>query len=272
MSEELILTWWLVCGLVGCAIGATKNRKIAGLLLGILLGPIGCILCMFISDGDKDEGMGDLVWTLLKITVGVVLLGGVVWCLVSTGPDFTLLRSAASTPAPETESAPVDLRRPVAVSPSLIEVVRGVVVRSEGDVAVIDCEAQSPRAGMATANLGRLGGAGDSKAGLASLAALAGRAEGEEDARFFGPLHGAAGGRPTRRAVGLVTLHGITVRRGQPVHTVAAWDGARGCYTVDFELRSESAAATPRATVVQPRATPSPREIARQIEEKYRTR
>lgn len=35
---------WVVCGLIGAAIGSSKNLGCAGFMLGVLLGPIGLIV------------------------------------------------------------------------------------------------------------------------------------------------------------------------------------------------------------------------------------
>ena len=49
MFDSSVLLWWLFCGLVGGAIGASKGRAGAGILLGSLLGPIGIIISLFLT-------------------------------------------------------------------------------------------------------------------------------------------------------------------------------------------------------------------------------
>lgn len=48
MDGSTAILWWIFCGLIGGAIGATRGRVGAGILLGALLGPIGIIasLCL----------------------------------------------------------------------------------------------------------------------------------------------------------------------------------------------------------------------------------
>jgi hypothetical protein len=50
MSDSSILLWWLFCGLIGGAIGATKGRAGAGILWGALLGPIGIIISLCLTN------------------------------------------------------------------------------------------------------------------------------------------------------------------------------------------------------------------------------
>lgn len=42
--EVLVAAWVLVCSTVGLVIGATRNRSLAGMFWGALLGPIGWLL------------------------------------------------------------------------------------------------------------------------------------------------------------------------------------------------------------------------------------
>jgi hypothetical protein len=42
----IVASAWLVCGLIGWLIGHFKKRAAAGLAMGLLLGPIGCILLL----------------------------------------------------------------------------------------------------------------------------------------------------------------------------------------------------------------------------------
>ncbi len=44
MTATTVLVWIILCGGLGGAIGATKNRLPAGIILGILFGPIGVII------------------------------------------------------------------------------------------------------------------------------------------------------------------------------------------------------------------------------------
>lgn len=43
-TEMIIWGWPIVGGLIGAAIGQSKNRIAGGLILGLLLGPIGWLL------------------------------------------------------------------------------------------------------------------------------------------------------------------------------------------------------------------------------------
>lgn len=42
------LALWLFSGLVGAAAGASRGRRRAGFLLGLLLGPLGWLLALFL--------------------------------------------------------------------------------------------------------------------------------------------------------------------------------------------------------------------------------
>lgn len=45
MSDFTVLFWsWILCGLIGAAIGSTKGRSGAGFWFGLLLGPLGWLL------------------------------------------------------------------------------------------------------------------------------------------------------------------------------------------------------------------------------------
>jgi hypothetical protein len=141
---------------------------------------------------------------------------------------------------------------------------------------VVNCDAKSPRRGLATTELSRLGSATDGKANIAALAALAGEAERADEEKFFGPLQRITNGVPTQanlmirpRVAGIITLSGVDRRLGQGVHVLAVIDPANGACSAAFHLGSSQAVTRLQGT---PRATPTPQEVAAQIAEKYRPR
>ena len=49
---EIIVGFWIVCGIVGAIIGSAKNAGPAGFALGLLLGPLG-VIAAFILDNRR---------------------------------------------------------------------------------------------------------------------------------------------------------------------------------------------------------------------------
>lgn len=47
---EYVIGFWIVCGIVGAIIGASKDSSGIGFILGLLLGPLG-VLAAFAVDG-----------------------------------------------------------------------------------------------------------------------------------------------------------------------------------------------------------------------------
>lgn len=103
MTESTILllffSSWAFTAFIGCLIGSFRNRRILGLILGILLGPIGWIIMLFIepAESENTEGCG----------CGVAMILLIVACLLV----FALLRSRQqeSARAEELRSAKAEL-------------------------------------------------------------------------------------------------------------------------------------------------------------------
>ena len=55
MFDSSYFLWWIFCAIVGGAVGLAKDRASAGILLGALLGPIGVIIALFLSDDKKKK-------------------------------------------------------------------------------------------------------------------------------------------------------------------------------------------------------------------------
>jgi hypothetical protein len=51
--EILIPIWIIVCCVVGGMIGDRKGRTTEGVILGLLLGPIGCLLIFLSADKNR---------------------------------------------------------------------------------------------------------------------------------------------------------------------------------------------------------------------------
>jgi len=43
------VVFWIICGIAGGVIGSNKGKKGTGFALGLLLGPIGLIICIFMK-------------------------------------------------------------------------------------------------------------------------------------------------------------------------------------------------------------------------------
>lgn len=54
MIDSTVLLFWIFCAIVAGAIGMTKNRAGAGVLLGALLGPIGILIALFLGKGENE--------------------------------------------------------------------------------------------------------------------------------------------------------------------------------------------------------------------------
>jgi hypothetical protein len=50
MIDSSYILWWILCAIVGGAIGHAKEQVSAGVILGALLGPLGVIITLFLSD------------------------------------------------------------------------------------------------------------------------------------------------------------------------------------------------------------------------------
>lgn len=50
----MVLIIWLLCGIIGFLIGQNKNRPIAGLCLGFLLGIIGIIIIAVMGPAEDE--------------------------------------------------------------------------------------------------------------------------------------------------------------------------------------------------------------------------
>lgn len=55
MIDSTALLFWIIFAIIGGAIGMTKNRAAAGILLGVFLGPLGILIALFL---EKREGEG----------------------------------------------------------------------------------------------------------------------------------------------------------------------------------------------------------------------
>jgi hypothetical protein len=53
MIDSTVLLFWIIFAIIGGAIGMTKNRAAAGILLGVFLGPLGIIIVLIL---EKREG------------------------------------------------------------------------------------------------------------------------------------------------------------------------------------------------------------------------
>ena len=50
MIDSSYILWWILCAIIGGAIGHTKEQVSAGVILGALLGPLGVIITLFLSN------------------------------------------------------------------------------------------------------------------------------------------------------------------------------------------------------------------------------
>lgn len=50
MLDVTVILWWILCAIIGGAIGHTREKVSTGVLLGALLGPLGVIIALFLSD------------------------------------------------------------------------------------------------------------------------------------------------------------------------------------------------------------------------------
>jgi len=50
---ELIIFFWLICGVIAASIGSDKECGCLGFILGILLGPFGIIIILLIKGNKK---------------------------------------------------------------------------------------------------------------------------------------------------------------------------------------------------------------------------
>jgi len=267
MSDETFFTAIFVgipiSGFIGCLIGATKNRKGAGLLAGLLLGPIGWIIMLFASEAEPDAPGA----SLLGVLTILLLLGGIIYFIRENNRDAASAHSFAAdrqTPesvagmaAPPTATPPP---LPIAVPSHAIEIVRGQVVDAQTHGVLVDCNHRVPvpmRINRAYASLGSING---SNAGLAKLAQMQAEQEAYGELRMMG-----APFQPSQHATGEVWLTGASKERGATVHLVAARTGratdGRVVYTAQFVVGAptpQPAAPLPR---VVPRATPSAADI-----------
>jgi hypothetical protein len=69
----------VVTGLIGVLIGSSRNRKSAGLFLGITLGPIGWVITLFLSVGDRDENLLDGIGAYILAMFITVLIQVTAW-------------------------------------------------------------------------------------------------------------------------------------------------------------------------------------------------
>lgn len=49
MNVFFAILLWLLCGIAGSMIGRSKGRAVAGFILGIILGPIGLVIALFLK-------------------------------------------------------------------------------------------------------------------------------------------------------------------------------------------------------------------------------
>lgn len=59
-----VFLFWIVCAILGGAIGSTKKRTAAGIIWSLLLGPIGVLISCFLKQETWDEK--DVVQTIIK--------------------------------------------------------------------------------------------------------------------------------------------------------------------------------------------------------------
>lgn len=69
----------LISGGIGAFIGHFRSRAAFGLFVGMLLGPLGWILTMFVKEGEREEGMLDAIMALVCAGVIIVFATGVAW-------------------------------------------------------------------------------------------------------------------------------------------------------------------------------------------------
>ena len=66
MDGSTTILWWIFCGILGGAIGATKGRGAAGLIWGLLLGPIGILITLCLSNEKKKMEEAELRWRIAQ--------------------------------------------------------------------------------------------------------------------------------------------------------------------------------------------------------------
>lgn len=50
---EAFVVFWIICGVIGGAVGSGKNMGCAGFLLGLLLGPLGIIIVAVLGPKER---------------------------------------------------------------------------------------------------------------------------------------------------------------------------------------------------------------------------
>ena len=58
MNDSSYILWWILCAIVGGAIGHMKGQVSVGVILGALLGPLGVIIALFLSDPHEQRALG----------------------------------------------------------------------------------------------------------------------------------------------------------------------------------------------------------------------
>lgn len=76
MNDSSYILWWILCAIIGGAIGHMKEQAAIGVILGALLGPIGVIISLFLSDpkvqrarDQQQQRMRELLWEQRKRTL-----------------------------------------------------------------------------------------------------------------------------------------------------------------------------------------------------------
>lgn len=95
--ESILITIWLLCGLFGALMGESKNRKLDGLLLGLILGIFGLIILVFLPE--KEHGKSS--FSLDGVIVIAAVIGGIAALF------FYMRKDAVPAPAAEATVAPI---------------------------------------------------------------------------------------------------------------------------------------------------------------------
>ncbi|HEX8310117.1 MAG TPA: hypothetical protein VF614_02295 [Chthoniobacteraceae bacterium] len=176
----------------------------------------------------------------------------------------------------ESDEIKPDVPAPIIAQRMQCQIVKGIVLKREGDSLLVDCNAR-PLVADRSQDFGRFVDARTGKAGVAALAELARKDREDREEAAMGPLLLMDAGvlvpatwKPSRAASGVVRLGGIPpmkeAQEGVPVHVIAA--PITGGLTANFTLR------TGRATPVSaPITLPDPEHLRRQrlesIQRKY---
>jgi hypothetical protein len=291
LTGYLVVFGWLFFVFLSCVIGYNKNRAAFGLYLGLVLGPISCVVMLFVDEREGEpHGVFHALGALIAAAMRWGLFAGVVWTI--TWSDREKERMHAENVRAEADRVANATREEIERQERNVIPAGGLLAHPQdlfsikGDVVRVTPEGIVIRPFVSTYNPANYMGRLPANAGAGDISRLADLAIREQDGVGYGDLQKLERGRlvPVRgdlpAAPGRqVLLHGYPhqVQPGAKLHVLAARlpDGQR--YTMDYVLEGEPRpVATPVILLTGPRAvpraTPSAAEQNAEILRKYGTR